>query len=248
MSAKLIKFDAATALAFAPFSMPDAAFFDGAQMDRAPRAPSPFIAGPKEAKSQDATNAARDEAEASQIIAEAQREAERIISDARARTAAVEDEARRQGIAEAQAAVAAQVAQEVEPLRAQLVETLEELACLRSHIAARSEQELVSLAIEIAKKIVRREVTIDREIALTLARVALSRLHARSAAAVHLHPEDYAYARERLEQFESCASIELVEDRTISRGGCLIRTESGDVDARIEQQFATIERSFLSEH
>jgi flagellar assembly protein FliH len=40
--------------------------------------------------------------------------------------------------------------------------------------------------------------------------------------------------------------VELVEDRSIGLGGCIVQSEMGEIDARIEQQFAEIEQEFLS--
>lgn len=178
-------------------------------------------------------------------VTAAQGEAERIIANARGAAADIERAARERGLAEGRTLAAAEVAREVEPLYRQLAETLAEINELRPQLAMQAEQELIALAVEIAKKVVHREVAVDREVCVTLARVALARLHARAVAAVHLHPEDYAHLSAHRERLEMGASIELVEDRTVGRGGCLVRTEMGDVDARIEQQFAEIERGFM---
>jgi flagellar biosynthesis/type III secretory pathway protein FliH len=36
-----------------------------------------------------------------------------------------------------------------------------------------------------------------------------------------------------------------VADKSVERGGCLVQTECGDVDARIEEQFREVERAFF---
>ena len=172
-------------------------------------------------------------------------EAERLIAEAQARAGQIEREARERGLAEARVLAEAEVERLVEPLRQQLAQTIEETANLRTVIAERAERDLVKLAIEIAKKVVHRQVTMDSEVALTLARVALTRIHNRAQTKIYLHPDDFAYVSNHLDRLSSGSSIELVEDRAISRGGCLIETEMGDIDARIEQQFAELERSFL---
>jgi type III secretion protein L len=40
-------------------------------------------------------------------------------------------------------------------------------------------------------------------------------------------------------------SVKLVEDPLIARGGCIIETESGTIDARIEEQLREIEKGFF---
>ena len=39
---------------------------------------------------------------------------------------------------------------------------------------------------------------------------------------------------------------DLVPDPTVQRGGCVVKTDMGEVDARIERQFAEIERGLLT--
>ncbi|MBI1761192.1 MAG: hypothetical protein HYR56_07120 [Acidobacteria bacterium] len=189
-------------------------------------------------------------AKADGIVRTARAEAERQLANAQARVAELEADARARGLAEAQAVAHAQAQEELQlavaDLRQQLTATLDELAGLREQMAARAEQDLVRLALEIAKKVVQREVRVDHEIVLTLARVALGRLHSRANATVRLHPDDYAYVWSHRERLNSEGAVEIVEDRTVGLGGCIVQSELGEIDARIEQQFAEIEQEFLS--
>ena len=182
------------------------------------------------------------------LIDEAHAEAARIVAEAEARAAEIEREASERAMLEAQSAARAEAAAEIEPVRMQLAESLAEISRLREQLAASAEHELVQLALEIAKKVVRREVTVDREIVISLVRLALLRFHNRAMATVRLHPDDYRFVMANREALGLENTITLVEDSTISRGGCLVETDIGDVDARIEQQFNEIERGFLDEH
>jgi flagellar assembly protein FliH len=158
---------------------------------------------------------------------------------------AIEKEARENSTQLVAAEVEKEITRTVDPWHEQLSDTLAEVGRLREAIATRAERELVRLAIEIAKKVVHREVTIDNEIVMTLARIGISRMHNRVAATIHLHPDDFAYVTTHRHTLDAGHALELVEDRSIGRGGCLVQTEMGDVDTRIEQQFAEIERAFL---
>jgi flagellar assembly protein FliH len=176
------------------------------------------------------------EAEAEQILADAQRQAETIRAAAREK-----------GLLEARAEMSAEVEAQVADLREQLAETIAAVSRLHGEISRRAEQEMVELALEIARKIVRREAAIDREIALTLARVTLERLDNRAVASLHLHPEDFAYISACRERLDFHGTLELIEDRSIGIGGCLVRTDLGDVDARLEAQFDEISRGLLGD-
>lgn len=254
MSARLIKGGAGTPfIEFAPFipkeeapaehgSAPVVPFVPKSSHAPVPkttaRAHAPRHTGVEAEKSADAFHRTSD-------IAGARSEAARIIAEARASAEAIKEEARETGLAAARASFDEEMAQMAEHLHTQLAETINEVSGLRASIFARTERDLAKLAIEIAKKIVHREVTIDDEVAMTLARVALSRIDGRAHARVHLHPDDFSHVSRHLDALATGKSVELVEDRAITRGGCLIETEMGDLDARIERQFEELERSFL---
>ncbi len=120
---------------------------------------------------------------------------------------------------------------------------------LRSQLYAQVEREVVKLAVAVARKIVHREVRLDQEIIQTLVKVALSHVAEKSAVTVHLHPLDYSYLLEHKAELSAGGDegqdIVLLADKSIDRGGCLIETSCGDIDARIEEEFREIERSFF---
>lgn len=131
----------------------------------------------------------------------------------------------------------------------QFSKNIEELRHLRRGILSTSEREVIHLALEIARKVVKREITIDEEIIITLVRVALKRVSDQTLITVRLNPMDYSVVK-RHQSVGNAADIlnegiRLAEDPLISRGGCVIETESGLVDARIEEQFREIEKGFL---
>jgi flagellar assembly protein FliH len=120
---------------------------------------------------------------------------------------------------------------------------------LRSQLYSQVEREVVKLAVAVAKKIVHREIRVDQEIIQTLVKVALSHVAEKAAVTVHLHPMDYNYLLDHKAEL-SCGAdegqdIALLADKSIDRGGCLIETSCGDIDARIEEEFREIERSFF---
>jgi len=127
--------------------------------------------------------------------------------------------------------------------------SLEELKSLRRSILSTSEREVIRLALEIARKVVKREIAVDEEIIVTLVRVALKRVSDQTLITVRLNPVDLSVVK-RHQSLGNTADvlnegIRLAEDPLISRGGCVIETESGLVDARVEEQFREIERGFL---
>ena len=180
------------------------------------------------------------------ILQNARDKAAQIIAQAEENRALLEQAAQEKAILDANAAFESEVTARVDEIRHQLVETLERISDLAGKITTHAESDMVELALRIAKKIVGREVTIDREIALTLVKVSLSKLHNRSVAEVHLNPDDFAFVEAHREKLDFRGALEIVEDKSISVGGCLIHTETGDVDARLESQFDEIAHGLLN--
>jgi flagellar assembly protein FliH len=128
-------------------------------------------------------------------------------------------------------------------------ETILEIGKLKPRLYSEVEREVVKLAVEVAKKIVHREIQVDQAIIQTLVKVALGHVAEKTAVTIHLHPSDYNYVLERkadLAQGDQAGrEIVLLADKSIERGGCLVKTECGDIDARIEEKFREIEQGFF---
>jgi flagellar assembly protein FliH len=237
MSARLFKGGLQVGVAFAPFTIPvkeEPLVVESFQGDEPTVGETPVLPNLEEIEHQ-----------AQELLATAQAQADELLTQAQARLAQIEAEAYEKGLTAARAKVAEEVNVAVADLREKLTHTLSELEPLYAQIAARAERDLVKLALEIARKVVHREATSDPDIVLTLARVALERLHPRALAKVLLHPDDFAYVNARRHELSHGSTLELVADASITRGGCLVQSEHGDMDARLEQQFASIERGFF---
>lgn len=246
MLAKIVKFEAQPV--FTPFFVPevgDASFVNETNSSFT----FPLVDPVEEILEPDAKSLASTEVAnfvpQEDILDLAREEAAKIIAQAERDREVIEQAAHEKGMQFVQNTIDAKVADQMNELRIRLTETVEQIAGLNAEITAGAELHLVELAIEIAKKIVAREVTIDREIALTLAKVSLKRLNSRTAARVHLNPDDFTYVQSHREKLDFHGSLEFVEDRSISIGGCLIRTDTGDIDARIESQFDEIAHGLL---
>jgi len=137
-----------------------------------------------------------------------------------------------------------------EVLMKRYADAIEEIGRLKPVLYQQAEQEVVKLALAIAKKIVHREVQVDQEIVQTLVKVALTHVAVKTAVTVHLHPTDYHFVLDQRAVANRVGAddreVNLLADKSIEQGGCLIETECGDIDARIEEEFREVERAFFS--
>jgi flagellar assembly protein FliH len=142
-------------------------------------------------------------------------------------------------------------AKTVETLQRALGEGLADLEHARRRIRQQSEREVVELALAIARKVVCREIATSRQCVAAVAREALKKADQQENITVKMNPTDIRFLEklrgegERL--FETADSVRLEEDDTIESGGCVIETDCGQIDARIDEQLAVIEAAFKRE-
>ena len=176
-------------------------------------------------------------------------EIELMLRQARMKASEIEKEAYEKGFSEGERAGRETGEKMVEAVLKQYTQTLEELKGLRHNLLTGSEREVVRLSLEVAKKVVKREVCVDEELILALVKVALSRLADQSLMTVRVNPKDcqsilhFRVSPGHRDSWHD--GIKLVEDPLITRGGCLIETDSGVIDARVEEQFREIEKGFF---
>lgn len=113
---------------------------------------------------------------------------------------------------------------------------------------AQIDSELTQLALAVGKQLARRELRIDPAQVIAIIRECLGQLPtAARDIKVHLHPEDAATVRERLAAPASERAWTMVEDPTLSRGGCLVRSETSQIDARLETRIQAVMSSALGD-
>jgi flagellar assembly protein FliH len=147
----------------------------------------------------------------------------------------VEREAFSQGYAQGERAGAEAAAARAEAVLQRLAQTIEELGTLRIALIRKTERQVVQLALAMAKRIVHREITLDRELLTTMARVALDRLGTSTTTTIRLHPEDFA-ATTGLRKADESGHVQVVPDAAVRRGGCLIQSDFGLIDVGVDAQ------------
>jgi flagellar assembly protein FliH len=157
------------------------------------------------------------------------------------RVARCAEEARQAGYREGEAAGRSRAAAEVQPVLARLADGIAEIARLRPRLLRECEAELVQLALGIARRILRRELSVDPGALQGLVKGALDQLPAQDLCRVRAHPELEPGIRKCLER-EGRSGIEVVADPALERGGILLETARGKLDASLDTQLAEIGR------
>lgn len=164
-----------------------------------------------------------------------------------AHLAALERDAFTKGYAQGERAGLEAGGKRAEAMLRRLAETLEELSGLRDNMVRQTERELVQLAIAIARRVLHREVSVDAELTAALAHIALERLGGPTPATVRLHPDDYAYVTSGQATPLSGRQVEILPDPGVARGGCLVESEFGFINASVDAQVDEIARAVLGD-
>lgn len=154
------------------------------------------------------------------------------------------EEACEQTRRDAAAAAEARLRAEIERLQQQTAQALAELIPLRDRMRREAEQDLVRLSIEIARRILRREVSVDPEACLGIVKAALDKLDSRELHRIRCSAADATALSQALRRHGLPQQVEITPDPALPRGAVILDTLRGVLDASIETQLAEIERGF----
>jgi flagellar assembly protein FliH len=100
---------------------------------------------------------------------------------------------------------------------------------------------VLDLALDVARKVVSGELSVHPERILDVVNMALKEMAETSREArLLLNPEDAVLVRPHLDQVLDKNRLRIVEDARIERGGCLIETQQGDLDATLPARWRQV--------
>lgn len=174
-------------------------------------------------------------AEAERLIGEAKAIAARIQADAEAARDRTLEEARKQGYEDG----LAEWNQIVADTRRQ-----------KEQYLAASEQDLLRLAVKIAGKIIGEQLRLEPDTITSIVREALKSAPREQRLTVQVNPADADAVKRQIRRLAEASTfqapeIAVVPVESVAAGGCVIVSELGRVDARLETQLQCMERLLL---
>lgn len=104
---------------------------------------------------------------------------------------------------------------------------------------------IIELSLEIAKKIVHKEIDLDRNLIVSVARDAIKKVGEKEEnVVIKVNPLDYEVMISYIDLLKEQSGLKNVSvelSASISPGGCYIETPIGEVDARLEDQMKEVE-------
>ncbi|MEH7112337.1 FliH/SctL family protein [Neobacillus niacini] len=109
---------------------------------------------------------------------------------------------------------------------------------------------VIELTMEIAKKVIQQELKTQPDALLHIIKQTLSSVYETDSISIGVAPEDFSFVQKQREQLLAIdngqVEIKVFPDYSIQQGGCIIRTSSGSVDARIDVQLSEIKKVLLA--
>ena len=124
------------------------------------------------------------------------------------------------------------------------------VAEMHDRYVAEAEAAAVDLAFQIAEKVLAATIASDREVVLGVVSGALLRTTDRDHLVLEVNPGDFELVRDSASELAARLGginrMEVVSERRVEPGGCVVRTEAGEIDARVSSQLERV-RQLLAE-
>lgn len=182
-------------------------------------------------------------AESADIVAEAHERAEQLVREATLEAASIRHEAYAEGREEGARDGVALARAELVDQMALLQQALLESKSIRDRLLWAAEPEIIELVLDATRTVVGEHARLDPTLAVETVERALERAGSQNVVAIRIHPERRELIEAHLTELHGTpATYEVRGDESIAVGGCVIDTQSGQVDARLDVQLGEIAR------
>ncbi len=205
--------------------------------------------------------------QAAKLRAIAESKAERILAEARARADELTSHAAQlgdergyaeglerglqEGLERGRSEAIAEHTETLTTLTSQWTEAIERFDGARDALEAEATASALRLAVRLAEMVVHRCVDEDDQTAVRQVRAALERVLEPAAVKVRICPDDRAAVEAGLPeitaQLDRVRGVELVDDPAVGRGGCVVASGAGRIDATVETQLRRLCEHLLGE-
>ena len=215
------------------------------EMGGAPTPPPDEAATRSNARDNDTTQRAAPEY-AEQLLNEFRKEASVLVQHAKDEAEQIRERAREIGTQEGYTQSLKENNEAFDFTVRRLQAIAGDMLAKRTALLSETQNQMVELVLLIAHKVVKKISTEERGIVVENVRAALKLLESERRVEIRVHPDDLAHSHVGLKELtsalESERTISFYADPNVERGGCVIETDLGNIDARISSQFLELER------
>jgi flagellar assembly protein FliH len=177
-------------------------------------------------------------------------EAEEIRANAVAEADAIRERSRSQGHSEGHSAGYAEGLNKAAPMIDSFTSLVRKLSVARDEFYSNSENEMVELVMNVAEMALGNQIEKNPGLIRHVIKSAVLRLQAREEMIIRVNPMDLAEAEKArpdiTKEVEDIEKVSFKGDPLVSRGGCILDTNMGSIDARVETQLGAMRESLLA--
>ncbi|MCK4906844.1 MAG: flagellar assembly protein FliH [Spirochaetes bacterium] len=185
------------------------------------------------------------ELKAKEIIADAEIRAKELIMEAERKVSETETQSRDRGYESGRNKGYDEGKEEVSRLINSLNRIISATIERRNEIIKNVEKQLMMIVLLITRKVVKSISEHQKGIVMHNIKDALQKVRGRTNLIIRVNIADLELTTEHKEEFikmvEDINNVSILEDSTVDKGGCIIETDFGNIDARIASQFEEIE-------
>ena len=182
------------------------------------------------------------EEEKHEILTVARERATEIIAAAEAESGKIKKEvaemAREEGFKTAR--------EEIESRITRLDELLKRLASTQAYCRQKHEEEMVKLALSCARRLINREISLDERVILDCVREVFNESSVQESVTLLLNRDDFQLITEQrsqlLSDFPQIHNLKIEVGEGIERGGCILESTMGRIDASLRSKFEELNR------
>jgi flagellar assembly protein FliH len=187
--------------------------------------------------------------EAKQILENAKKEAAELENEVKQRVERIENQAYEKGYRDGHEQGFQAGKDEVQRLIDRLHVIMTKAIDKRNEIIEESETQIINLVLLIAKKVIKVISENQKNVVINNVIQALRKLKSRGDVVIRVNLSDLELTTEHIKDFmsmvENIKSITVLEDSSVDKGGCIIETDFGQIDARISSQLHEIEENII---
>ena len=135
-------------------------------------------------------------------------------------------------------------ARELESAVAALHDAAARLVQAQQYVRAQATREMVDLAIALARRITKRQAAVDPQVLVANLKDALALAGRDKQVRIAIHPSQKAVLSTAMPhlklEWPAMETAQILEDGSLSPGGCRVYTDHGSIDADIESQLTRV--------
>ena len=183
------------------------------------------------------------------LINDAKDEAEGIIQEAHHEADNIREKAYKSGYEDGQEKAFKEMQERIDSIHNVFKEGIEDIASLKQRILSQSENDIVRLATEIAKRLACRELQQHPDTIVAIVKEAIKTVGGEDKVVIEVHPDDHAILTQYMDELRENPEgpvIRMEANPEVKPGGCIVVAETGLTDMSLEARMDSIDQLLVA--